>query len=171
MVQRISGYTCGPGRIVTAPGRVRVPGRSPTSQPSEQRRKEGQHRRHREAQAMAIIDNRACAIQRRAQPPEVERHVTMRDHGAVKGVMTGGIGVTSRAVDAGAGKAVENAGAGASKVGGAPAAAEQRRTLPLGTYASGVFLRRVSCVAPAQRFFHAPLLAVVAYKCTIFSIQ
>ena len=110
---------------------------------------------------MAIKDIRAGAIQRPAQPLGVERHEMKCSHGAVKGVMIGGIGKTSSAVDAGAGEAAEHAGAGVSKAGGAPAAAERARTLPLGTCGSGVFLRRVSCVAPAQRFFHAPLLAVV----------
>ena len=113
---------------------------------------------------MAIKDIRAGAIQRRAQPLGVERHVMTFGHGAVKGAMTGGTGTLSIAVDAEVGEAVEDAGAGASKAGGAPAAAEQRRTLPLGTYASGVFLRRVSCVAPAQRLFRVSLQAALAWN-------
>ena len=87
---------------------------------------------------MAIKNNRAGAIQRPAQPLGVERHEMKRSNGAVKGVMTGGIGMTSIAVDAEGGEAAEHAGAGISKASGAPAAAEQRRTLSLGTYASGV---------------------------------
>ena len=50
----------------------------------------------------------------------------------IKVVTIGGNGVTSRAADAGADKAVEEAGAGASKAGGAPAAAERARTMPFG---------------------------------------
>ena len=87
---------------------------------------------------MATKDSKAGVILRPAQPPGVERHEMKCSHGAVKGVMIGGIGKTSSAVDAGNGEAAEHAGAGVSRAGGAPAAAEQRRTLSLGTYASGV---------------------------------